>query len=81
MTTVRTADKVDEIRQRFSTVPESRLGFSVTGDISSEGAFEKAVQSDWPFDVVVGSRSTSPLWYLFEVRKNRRLNTLSTTFT
>lgn len=63
VTTVRNADRADEIRQLFSTIPESILGIEITGDIREESAFETAVQADPPFDVVVGN-DTVQLIYL-----------------
>ncbi|GAD98609.1 hypothetical protein MYCGRDRAFT_35581 [Paecilomyces variotii No. 5] len=61
VTTVRSAGKADEIRSRYSTVPESKLGFVITGDISNENAFEAAVQGDLPFDIVI--HTASPYHY------------------
>lgn len=58
VTTVRTQDKADKIKaEHKSAVGEGRLGFAIVPDIAQEGAFDKAVVSDPPFEVVLHTAS------------------------
>ena len=57
VTTVRSQDKVDRIKQAHSNVSKDKLDFAIVEDIGKEGAFEKAVVSDPPFEAVIHTAS------------------------
>ena len=57
VTTVRSQDKVNAIRRSYGDVPQSRLGFFIVPDIAREGAFEEAVKSEPPLEVVIHTAS------------------------
>lgn len=53
VTTVRTQEKADKIASAYKDIGKDKLSFAIVPDIAQEGAFEKAVVSDPPFDYVV----------------------------
>lgn len=55
--TVRSQAKADKIREVYANVPEKTLSFALVEDIAKEGAFDKAVVSDPPFEAVVHTAS------------------------
>lgn len=58
VTTVRTQDKADKIKaDHKSAVEKGLLDFAIVPDIAQEGAFDKAVVSDPPFEVVLHTAS------------------------
>lgn len=57
VTTVRSQNKANRIQQAYPNVPENRLSFAIVEDIAQEGAFEKAVISDPPFEAVIHTAS------------------------
>jgi nucleoside-diphosphate-sugar epimerase len=57
VTTVRSQDKAKKIKEAYPNVPENRLSFAIVEDIAQEGAFEKAVISDPPFEAVIHTAS------------------------
>lgn len=58
MTTVRTQEKADKIKAEYKTaVDAGQLGFAIVPDIAQEGAFDKAVVSDPPFEAVLHTAS------------------------
>ncbi|KAF1959875.1 NAD(P)-binding protein [Byssothecium circinans] len=58
VTTVRTQEKADKIKaDHKSEAEKGQLGFAIVPDIAQEGAFDKAVVSDPPFEVVLHTAS------------------------
>ncbi|KAF2115684.1 hypothetical protein BDV96DRAFT_686891 [Lophiotrema nucula] len=58
VTTVRTQQKADKIKSAYQSYAEKgQLGFSIVPDIAQEGAFDKAVVSDPPFEAVLHTAS------------------------
>ena len=57
MTTVRSQDKADKIRKAHPGFDKDKLDFSIVRDIAIEGAFDEAVKSDPPFEVVIHTAS------------------------
>jgi nucleoside-diphosphate-sugar epimerase len=57
VTTVRSQDKADKIQEAHPDVPKIKLDFAIVGDIAQEGAFNKAVISDPPFEAVIHTAS------------------------
>lgn len=57
VTTVRSQDKADRIAKAHPKNDKSTLDFAIVEDISQEGAFDKAVISDPPFEAVVHTAS------------------------
>ncbi|KAI9893706.1 MAG: methylglyoxal reductase (NADPH-dependent) gre2 [Vezdaea aestivalis] len=57
VTTVRSPEKGDKIKTLFSNASKSQLNFVIVKDIAVEGAFDKAVISDPPFDTVIHTAS------------------------
>ena len=58
VTTVRTQGKADKIKEAYKSFAEKgQLGFSIVPDIAQEGAFDKAVVSDPPFEAVLHTAS------------------------
>ena len=57
VTTVRSQDKADKIKQAHPSAGKDKLDFSIVEDIAQEGAFDKAVVSDPPFDTVIHTAS------------------------
>lgn len=57
---VRSQSKVDSVRELFPA-SSTQLDFAIVPDITAPGAFDKALQSDPPFDVVL--HTASPFLY------------------
>lgn len=57
MTTVRSQEKADKIKEAHPGLGKDKLDFAIVEDIAVEGAFEKAVVSDPPFEVVIHTAS------------------------
>lgn len=57
VTTVRSQEKADKIKEAHPDVGKDKLDFSIVEDIAQEGAFEKAVISDPPFEAVIHTAS------------------------
>jgi len=57
VTTVRSQEKANKIREAHSNVGKDRLDFAIVEDIAQEGAFEEAVKSDPPFEAVLHTAS------------------------
>jgi len=57
VTTVRSQAKADKIKEAHPNVPKSKLDFALVEDIAQEGAFDKAVISDPPFEAVIHTAS------------------------
>jgi hypothetical protein len=53
VTTVRSQEKADKIKEAYPDVGKDKLDFAIVEDIAVEGAFEDAVKSDPPFEAVV----------------------------
>jgi hypothetical protein len=50
---VRSQAKADGIKKAYASQGKEKLDFAIVEDIAVEGAFDKAVKSDPPFDAVV----------------------------
>jgi nucleoside-diphosphate-sugar epimerase len=57
VTSVRSEKKGLEIRNAHPDISKDKLDFVIVEDIAVEGAFDKAVVSDPPFDVVIHTAS------------------------
>jgi len=57
VTTVRSQEKADKIKEAHPGVPKTKLDFAIVEDIAQEGAFDKAVISDPPFEAVIHTAS------------------------
>ena len=57
VTTVRSQEKADQIKKAHPKLPNSQLDFAIVEDIAQEGAFDKAVVSDPPFEAVIHTAS------------------------
>jgi nucleoside-diphosphate-sugar epimerase len=57
VTTVRSQDKANQIKDAHPKLPSSQLEFAIVEDIAQEGAFDKAVVSDPPFEAVIHTAS------------------------
>ncbi|KAK2765164.1 methylglyoxal reductase (NADPH-dependent) gre2 [Arachnomyces sp. PD_36] len=57
VTTVRSQEKGQKILEAHPNTPKEKLSFVVVEDIAQEGAFDKAVVSDPPFEAVVHTAS------------------------
>ena len=57
VTTVRSQEKADKIKAAHPNVSKDKLDFAIVEDIAQEGAFEKAVVSDPPFEAVIHTAS------------------------
>jgi hypothetical protein len=57
VTTVRSASKAESIKKDYPQHGKETLDFVFVKDIAVEGAFDKAVQSDPPFEAVVSSNT------------------------
>ncbi|MCJ1277637.1 methylglyoxal reductase (NADPH-dependent) gre2 [Puttea exsequens] len=68
VTTVRSSQKGQIILDNHKTVPKAKLDFTIVEDIAQPGAFDKAVQSDPPFEVVI--HTASP--FHFNVTDNKK---------
>lgn len=57
VTTVRSEEKANKIRQAHPAYGKDKLAFTIVKDIAVEGAFDEAVKSDPPFDAVIHTAS------------------------
>jgi nucleoside-diphosphate-sugar epimerase len=58
LTTVRSQEKADKIKAQYEeAAAEGSLSFAIVPDIAHEGAFDEAVVSDPPFEVVLHTAS------------------------
>ena len=57
VTTVRSQDKADGIKKAYPKVTTDQLDFAIVPDIEPEGAFDKAIVSDPPFEAVIHAAS------------------------
>lgn len=57
VTTVRSQEKADKIREAHSNYRREALDFAIVEDIAVEGAFDKAVVSEPPFEAVLHTAS------------------------
>ena len=57
VTTVRSQEKANKIKEAHLNTPKSKLDFAIVEDIAQEGAFDKAVISDPPFEAVIHTAS------------------------
>ena len=57
VTTVRSQEKAQKIKDAHSSTPKDKLDFVIVEDIAKEGAFDEAVQSDPPFEAVIHTAS------------------------
>ncbi|KAG8626529.1 hypothetical protein KVT40_005474 [Elsinoe batatas] len=57
VTTVRSQEKADKIKQAHPNVGKDKLDFSIVEDIAVENAFDEAVKSDPPFEAVIHTAS------------------------
>lgn len=57
VTTVRSSDKADGIRKAYAGLSKEQLDFAIVADIAEEGAFDKAVVSEPPFEAVIHTAS------------------------
>ncbi|KAG9529139.1 NAD(P)-binding protein, partial [Aureobasidium melanogenum] len=57
VTTVRSQEKANKIKEAHPNVSEKQLSFAIVEDIAQEGAFDKAVVSDPPFEAVIHTAS------------------------
>lgn len=60
VTTVRSQEKADKIKEAHPNVGTDKLGFTIVEDIALPGAFDKAVISDPPFEAVIHTASPVP---------------------
>jgi len=57
VTTVRSSQKGQTILDNHKSVPKDKLSYVIVEDIAQPGAFDKAVQSDPPFETVIHTAS------------------------
>jgi nucleoside-diphosphate-sugar epimerase len=57
VTTVRSQEKANKIKEAHPEASEKQLSFAIVEDIAQEGAFDKAVVSDPPFQAVIHTAS------------------------
>ncbi|KAF2153710.1 NAD(P)-binding protein [Myriangium duriaei CBS 260.36] len=57
VTTVRSQEKADKIKQAHPNSGKDKLDFAIVEDIAQEGAFDQAVKSDPPFEAVIHTAS------------------------
>lgn len=57
VTTVRSQEKADKIKEAHPKHNNSQLSFALVEDIAKEGAFDKAIVSDPPFEAVIHTSS------------------------
>lgn len=57
VTTVRSNEKANKIKEAHPDVGKDRLDFAIVEDIAQEGAFDKAVVSNPPFEAVIHTAS------------------------
>ncbi|KAL2071886.1 hypothetical protein VTL71DRAFT_13121 [Oculimacula yallundae] len=61
VTTVRSQAKVLKLQELYPNIPTSKLDFVVVEDVGKEGAFDRAVVSEPPFEVVI--HTASPFYF------------------
>ncbi|OAK99252.1 NAD(P)-binding protein [Phaeosphaeriaceae sp. SRC1lsM3a] len=54
---VRSQEKVDAIKKLYPNSPSSQLDFAIVPDISIPGAFDQALKSNTPFDIIMHTAS------------------------
>jgi nucleoside-diphosphate-sugar epimerase len=57
VTTVRSQENANKIREAHPNVPKSRLDFAIMEDIAKEGAFDEEVTSNTLFEAVIHTAS------------------------
>lgn len=57
VTTVRSQEKANKIKEAHPNVGKDKLDFTIVEDIAQEGAFDKAVISEPPFETVIHTAS------------------------
>jgi len=57
VTTVRSQEKANKIKEAHPQAGKDKLDFAIVEDIAQEGAFDKAVISDPPFEAVIHTAS------------------------
>ena len=57
VTTVRSQEKVQKIKEAHPNIPKDKLDFAIVEDIAKESAFDEAVKSDPPFEAVIHTAS------------------------
>jgi len=57
VTTVRSQEKANKIKEAHPKYGKDKLDFAIVEDVAQEGAFDKAVVSDPPFDAVIHTAS------------------------
>ncbi|KAL2355447.1 hypothetical protein BJ546DRAFT_1060464 [Cryomyces antarcticus] len=57
VTTVRSQEKANKIKEAHPNVSKDKLDFALVEDIAKEGAFDETVKSDPPFEAVVHTAS------------------------
>lgn len=57
VTTVRSQEKAEKIKKAHPKYASDKLDFAIVEDIAQEGAFDKAVISDPPFEAVIHTAS------------------------
>lgn len=57
VTTVRSQEKADKIKAAHSKYGKDKLDFALVEDVAQEGAFDKAIVSDPPFEAVIHTAS------------------------
>ena len=57
VTTVRSKEKGQKILDNHAKVSKDKLDFVIVEDIAERGAFDKAVQSNPPFEVIIHTAS------------------------
>lgn len=61
VTSVRSREKAAEIQRAHAGITKEKLDFVIVQDLAREGAFDEAVKSDPPFDVVI--HTSSPCYF------------------
>jgi len=57
VTTVRSQEKANKIKDAHAKYGQDKLDFAIVEDIAQEGAFDKAVVSNPPFEAVIHTAS------------------------
>ena len=57
VTTVRSSEKGQKILDNHPKVPKDKLDFVIVEDIAKQGSFDKAVQSNPPFETIIHTAS------------------------
>lgn len=57
VTTVRSQEKANKIKEAHPNVSKDKLDFAIVEDIAKKGAFNEAVISDPPFEAVIHTAS------------------------